>query len=353
MTILFAGNDFSAYAPQGDAFWETGTEVRDPDYADGEMHCTDKGARLNAEFASPIQLGGEVWCQIKMRIGDHIPINNQTADGMVICLTDNSNPTALIGGMKFDLDFPAGGGEPVRKFRIFYGTDTIGGFTQQTAYREYNAFTNYTITVNAVLDPVVGRILVYIDGVLAHQYYGETTVSGQITEWTGMFHEGSAAVAFSGFDASIWYSEGIASTTSTLGQRVASLRPNANGPTFQWSGTFDNVDDGTVDEGTSISSDTANDRYTVEFANMQAGIPSDAVIAAVVNSIRAADNASANVTGFEHIVRTGGVDYSGPQKSLSAATSIDQEIWEINPDTGQRWTKAEIDAVAAGLIARA
>jgi hypothetical protein len=348
--ILFAGNDLSAYAGQGAVTFDTTTVLHDPKYADGEIVISAKDKAFGF-FREPVILGGSCWVHFRVHWGTVVSflryVRNSYATTDIVGLYDQSNPSARPLGVRFNM---TSGDQPVG-LQAFSGTDLAGADQLVGNVHLTGQDKTFTVDVNATLDPIFGKILMYFDGVLVLSYYGDTTLSGQITEWNAFYHQSPAVQT--NVTGKLWISEGLASKVSTIGQRVASLRPIADGDRAEWTGNFDNVNDLIPDDGTTLSSNTPEAVHLMQLSALDATLPLDLSVTSLVTSVRGSDNGTGAVTGIEHAVKSGGVEAFGTTHSIATVVQTDQEMWDVNPVTGLPWTKAEIDAIQVGVKAKA
>ncbi len=145
------------------------------------------------------------------------------------------------------------------------------------------------------------------------------------------------------------YSEVIVTKEEdTRGMRVVTLPPEADGGTnTAWTGDVTDIDETALDDGDLISSNTTGQIEQFGFSGFT--MPTDGWdVAAVVVGFRGQDDA-AGVQQVRASVRTGGSDFNGATQAMPATFEGFYEVFEDNPDTGQPWTAAEVDALEYGV----
>lgn len=79
-------------------------------------------------------------------------------------------------------------------------------------------------------------------------------------------------------------------------------------------------------------------------------IPSNAVIEGVLKD-SVVRSSLVSVAGFKHLIRTNGQDYTGSTPISASTTYTDfTDSWQLNPNTGNKFTSAEISTLQVGFI---
>lgn len=201
---------------------------------------------------------------------------------------------------------------------------------------------NNTIDIRCKIDNSTGDFAFYWNGAVQAQLTGDTDqVAASAVD----------IILVRGWQASLprQMSEVIVSTTSTLGQRVATLPPTATGTTSAWTGTFADVDESDINDSDFISSGTPSQVTTFGMADLSATAAGYDVVAFV-----AAARARHGATGPQNLqlaTRTHSTDYysSNVAGLTTSFANGFYEIWEDNPNTSVPWTTTEINAVEAGV----
>lgn len=198
------------------------------------------------------------------------------------------------------------------------------------------------IDIRCKVDNTVGAFEFWVSGTMVASLTGDTD-----------FFSGSACddVRIGGYRqfTPSTASEFIVADQSTVGMRVATLVPNANGANTAWTGAFGDVDESNINDGDFISSATATQIETFGLTNLSVAAAALTPVA-VVASFRGR-NAASGPQNIDPTVRTGGTDYFGASVAGLTTTfqSGYQNVWMTNPGTGLDWTPSEIDALEAGV----
>ncbi len=198
-----------------------------------------------------------------------------------------------------------------------------------------------TLDMECTVDGTSGRFAFYVNGVQMVELTGDTDFfSGSAADYVTMQSWGSTNPRY--------WSESIIADVSTLGMRLATIVPNANGTHTTWTGTFADVDETTVTDSDFIAGAANTDRESFGMTNLSSAAAALTPVA-VINSARARIGA----TGPQNLqlsVRTGGTDYDSPSVPglTTSFTSGYQYVWDDNPNTMAAWTASEIDGLEIG-----
>ena len=146
-----------------------------------------------------------------------------------------------------------------------------------------------------------------------------------------------------GAEISGYVSEIIIADESTLGMRVKTYRPTADGTHTTWDGNYDNVNNDVIGIE-AISTQLPNAAET--FLHGQTLTEGTTIRALVVGlSI-----ASANPTDASAVLNIGGTLYQKSfEKLLTQGTSPNLAIYETNPATGVSFTAADFNSLEFGV----
>lgn len=128
--------------------------------------------------------------------------------------------------------------------------------------------------------------------------------------------------------------------------KIANIKPDGAGNrtelTPEPSGdNWERVSDG--DDDTYVEGDPGDgDLYTFD------DLPSSDDVLGVVQHYRAFDSAGGAITG-RAITRVDGTEYDGDDKTMPGSVAAHVQPWDVNPDTGQPWTPAEVDGAEFGV----
>lgn len=140
----------------------------------------------------------------------------------------------------------------------------------------------------------------------------------------------------------------VTENESTVGWRLAEMKPNGAGFYSDWTGGHAALGD--TDIGTAASSDTANERLSMTLSSYL-GPASPAGIRGVF-AVSRAQKGSGGPTKLNHFLRISGTDYDGtgitvPEPALPTRQIIHE--WANNPATGVGWATSDFAGVQLGL----
>lgn len=205
------------------------------------------------------------------------------------------------------------------------------------------------IETRLLVDPAAGSCEVWVDGVLAVSYVGNTYVSGAT----------SVAIVQLGRSASyddfyVLDTTGAAPHNTRWGDtRISPLLPAAPGSTTGWvpSGLVNHRNVSENDDGDDTTNASSSIGATDLFSYQQPQISAGIILATQEVSI--ARRGVAQPRQVAPVVRSGGTNYEGTQYALGTSFSTNLEIREVNPDTGVAWTVADLAAVEFGYRLKA
>lgn len=236
----------------------------------------------------------------------------------------------------------AAGTAVVRLFQTTFGTFRPeywnGAAWVQTA-GTFNAGTNVLIDIDIhVVCGLAGSINFYVNGSLAVTIAGLNAAVNNIA-----FCRITSNQSVNG------YSQILISDANTVGAKVASLVPNANGANTAWANDFNNVVKVGYNDATLISSAVLGDKETYGATN--ATLPGGANVSSVWFAARARLSTVSPVN-FKPLLRIGGVDYVGAYNfgGLSSA-SFGPAVagFAVDPSTVAAWTIANVNAAEVGV----
>lgn len=139
---------------------------------------------------------------------------------------------------------------------------------------------------------------------------------------------------------------------STVGWRLAEMKPNGAGALSDWTGGHAALGD--TDVGTAVSSDAANERLSMTLSSYL-GPSSPAGIRGVF-AVSRAQKGSGGPTRLNHFLRIAGVNYDGtgvvvPEPALPTRQIIHE--WANNPATSVAWATADFAGIQLGLESEA
>ena len=260
-------------------------------------------------------------------------LSSGTGTNYFICLFDGVNRrlflTTSTGG--------AGGFWRLSK-RDTAGTVTVlatssVGFVQ-TALQKLDMYVNYAVG---------GNVKVYLDGTLIIDYAGDVTTNGATTlSSLGLAHP----IAVGTGTQFTYWSEIIAASEDTRAMGLVTLPPAANGNTFNWTGSYADLDEITLNDADIATSASAGQLAQTTIAS--SGITGTPAIRAVCVSARA-QKGGTGPQNAKMNVRTGGMDHLGSTLSLPVAMARAAYVFETNPGTSGPWAYTDITAVGFNI----
>ena len=135
------------------------------------------------------------------------------------------------------------------------------------------------------------------------------------------------------------FSEIICASNDTRALGLVTLEPSANGNTYNWTNTYINVNETTLDDATFISAANNGDIAQFTVNNSRVGVVS--AIAAVVISARIK-----RTTGLQNAqlgVRTNNIDYWSANQNIGTSYNPRQYVFTSNPGTSANWLDSQIN----------
>ncbi|AUR93601.1 hypothetical protein NVP1188A_33 [Vibrio phage 1.188.A._10N.286.51.A6] len=146
------------------------------------------------------------------------------------------------------------------------------------------------------------------------------------------------------------FNEMIIADEQTVGWKIKTIHPDTAGTSQEWTGTAADVNTPVLDETTSNYTESAGAQT---YVCTPADSPNDATgytVKCVVSSSIATSSSPALIT-YSNAIKINGTVHSMPSRNIfakSLAGSIVDYI-DVNPDTGEAWTLAEINAAEFGF----
>lgn len=194
-----------------------------------------------------------------------------------------------------------------------------------------------------------GEVRLYINALpIASSTTIDTTFGGTVTAFS-KFRLGN--IALSGGIVS--YSEVIVASWNTIGAKLVTRAPNAAGSYNDWTGAGYTAIDEVPYAGDMMVSGTANQRFSVNFADFPALATGESLQAVKVSGAMVKDAAGPQNVNF--FVRVGATDYDDTDQAAPAAintTNPLSKLWDLSPATGLEWTLAELNAAEFGVRSR-
>lgn len=147
-----------------------------------------------------------------------------------------------------------------------------------------------------------------------------------------------------------YFSEAIVATWNTIGSKLVTRVPDANGNYTAWlGGGFGAVDE--VILGTDfLTSAAADQRVSFSLTDFPALVAGEVINTVGINSFASRDGGGPSQ--MNHFTRIGSTDYDAANKTLSVAQAAVRTNFDVSPATGIAWTIAELNAAQFGMRSR-
>jgi len=329
MTILWAGTERDAFiVPAGAAAPPTST-------AGGTFDANFSRAGLNQNTSNSVRFRActlfgdilEAWVHFRTYFQD-----TNWASGATPWQVNNAAGTGLIRFQTTSLS--------QWQFQYWNGS----AWTQIGSTRTRPAGT-HTFDVHILVADSGGEFLVNMDG----SPYANWSLTGDTLRYTG------AAI-----DQVVWgnyattgvtdfvVTECAVADVSTLGIRVATLPPTGNGTYTAWTGTYADVDESGIDDANFISTTTADQLESFTLQDLSVTAAGYDPVAVCISS-RGRIGAT-GPTNYQHLLITDSTDFlSANVDPTTTFNSVEQTVYNQNPDTMADWTVSEINALEAGV----
>ena len=180
---------------------------------------------------------------------------------------------------------------------------------------------------------VSGAIHFYVNGSLLLTYSGDITV-GSTTEFNRIRLDQTNGTWGS------MYSELIVADENTRLMSLKTLVPNGAGDASQWDGTYANVDEYSINDADTVYTDVVEEDMQFALTGMPAG---NFICKGVKIAARATDGIGG--IGMQMGIKTNGVVHLGDTITLGGAWDNYEAFFNQNPETENRFTPAEIEAL--------
>ena len=136
------------------------------------------------------------------------------------------------------------------------------------------------------------------------------------------------------------YSQVVVADENTVGWRVFTRFPTANGTYAEMSGGFGDVDELAVSSGDVLSATLASkSTFTRSAITLSAGYEVKAV---AISSY--AHSTLPDLDDMELVLRKDSVDYFSGVKTVGPGYTCFSEVWEVDPSTSAKWANAAVTA---------
>jgi len=326
MTVLFAGGELDAFAFTGAVSTDTAsTTRRDTDFARATM-LPRNPSRIEVDFTSTT----EAWLHVTL---------NFNARG---ASQQDAAPVRLIDSVTGQVVLQVDGDNGFWHLEYWNGAS----FTQLSDGLFFVAGETHRLDIHWDIANSGGVFEAYIDGTLISSFSGDTLLAGFTQIDRFQLLSSSATSSIGTYD--VFYSEVIVATVETIGWRLSTLAPDGTGNSTTWTGDNTDVDDEGANDGTFVSSDTADEveQFTVsDLSATASALDVEAVVVAARHR-----HGETGPQNLQLSVRTGTSDFFGSNISgVDVGFNPGVEIFDQNPDTVADWTTGEVDALEIGV----
>jgi len=220
----------------------------------------------------------------------------------------------------------------IRKFEGGTGSDleTSSSVTVISTVYKLDFYVDYGVS---------GVAIVYIGGNEIIRYEGDLTISG-ISNFNRAFCRGYG-------NGSHFISEIIIADEDTRLMSLKTMKPVADGDVNEWNGTYANIDETEYNDNDTIYTDVPDKTYNCELSDIPSGN-------FICKALKAAHRVTDGVGGMGLQIgfKTNGTQYLGDTKVLGGVWELGEEIWHYNPDTMNRFTTTELNALQGAIVSR-
>lgn len=264
-------------------------------------------------------------------------------------------------GVKIDL---FAGGTTVMKFThtgntISVFADSAGnwilgfGLGSEIASFPISAGVFHWVSMHLRVHATLGKWTVTVDGIQEVDFSGDTINTGTPDTISGInFGAGTAAVY-------IWddiiISDGIGGTPFNgllADRRIETIRPDGVGTATNFAPfpadavNWNKVDEAIPDDDTTYVEDAVSaQRDTYTHSNMV--LTPASIDALVVKTL--AKNPDGGSNNIKHVINSNATVSVGPAVAVGSEYTVQETVFETDPDTAAAWIKAGVDAVEAGF----
>lgn len=212
-------------------------------------------------------------------------------------------------------------------------------------FSPFASFNVVTVDVNLSIAPTGGQASWYVNGGLVGTYTGDTQGFAATTIIDNVrIQNNTSSSDFS------WFSQVIVADEDTRGMKVSTLAPNGTGALADWTGTFADVDETTINDSDFISASVADAGELFTMTDLSSTAQNGYEVKAVVQSARA----SKGLTGpqnLQYYMYSNGTVNASPNITgiVNNFATLPQYVWANDPSTGSPWTIANVNNLQAGF----
>lgn len=318
MTILFAGGELTSFVPTDTTNVTESTTAAQRDTVYSRSAVSVNGITAYAE-GTYISSATTAWFHAELYIG----ANSNNGPLLVFY---NSAGTAV-----FRLNVPNFNVMQMQYWNGSAWTDIGASYTFPTS-------TRFAIDIKIVCGSS-GSASLYVTG---------TQVSTATATMTSVTNIAKVRLYSNSSFTAVSYSQCVAADESTVGWKLATLAPSANGANTAWTNDFAAVDEpATMDDTDFITSSVAGDVET--FVATDAPTGTGLGVKALVVTARAKIGAT-GPQNLQMAVRSGGANYfTGNVPGLAAGFNGVLGVFNTDPATSATWTPANLNSAEIGV----
>ena len=325
--VLLANNAADFESPQVGVTTSTGINTSYVSEGTSFFMSVADGQTVIGDFIFP-KVDGVVWMHFDRCWVDYNVVPSAT-DGHIVYIRQTPGGSAVAG-----IDLLDGA------IRVqAYGDTTVSGVSVATPD---NARAIFDLSVEVTPSQIIANL--YINGALMSSATAANTTGGKTRPEHAQFWMEDMTLGTYYISQII-----IADDESTVGWRLAELKPNGAGAYSEWSGSH--VDIGDTSLATVAGTTTNNARLSATISSYNGPVSPAGVRGVFVGSL--AQRGSGGPTKLNHFLRIGGVDYYGVAKDVPAGSQRRQVLheWAVNPATGLPWSTSDFAGIEMGLRA--
>lgn len=321
MTVLFACNEQEGFVTVGAPDFSTSLTNHDPAFTNGALGLKEQGTEtLTGDFTAT----ADIWFHALINMASTF-----SASGSIVRLRKGSVQIVRIRAI--------GTNPGTLNFEYWNGSAWI---IIAAAIAAVDVLQD--IDIHCKIAASGGQFTLYQNGNQIAEFTGDTTLSGA-NNVDNFILGGSFSRSY--------FSQLLVKDSNTIGDKVQTSQPTADGALTAWSGSFADIDDaGLNEDGTLVGSSIADDEssYVIDDPVAIGGKS----IEAVVHVARA----SRDATGPQNLQLTtisGGTSYPSSSFALELGLAPYQNIRSVDPDTSAPWTIAGASNALMGVKAKA
>jgi hypothetical protein len=201
----------------------------------------------------------------------------------------------------------------------------------------------HVIDIHIKISPTVGQYELFQNGVQLRNFTGDTSSLNNAIRYINM---GSGSVAIKD------YSQIILANESTVGWKLSTISPTADGGIANWTNTFAQINSipytNNKDTGLHTNSLVQHSFVASDITVTAAGLTVDSVW----SGCRGYMTSDSTIQGVYPMLRSGGINYINTNKILSVtdgSETVEKIKWSVNPVNGSGWTQNDVNILEYGV----